>query len=559
MKKFTFLIATAALLMMSSAASAQDQGIYYHNEPGKMATQKVKKNANPRSTSWWNYPPDNQYVDLTQTNLPIVWIEVNGQEIDRENRITARMKIIDNGEGQLNYADTVAHPGQTIDYEGYIALRYRGNSSFTMSDKKPYSFRPLDKPLEEGGKKVKVKIMGMAKDNDWALLAPYSDKSMMRDLLAFELSRRWMGFTPHGKYCEVFLDGTYYGVYIMIETVSKGKNRLNLADPGVQGDSLTGGYMVEVDRNDEVTYVSNYHPVSNSGYPYNNRYIYYQYKSPDYEEMTEEQLNYIHGRINQMEDALNASNFTDPEQGYRQYLDELSFVDYQLAQEFAHNVDGYRLSTKMYKWNDSVDPRFRLVLWDFNLGYGNSDYYNGWYTNTWVWQNNNVLYNSGDTQLIPFWWYKLNQDPYYTNLLKSRWAQYRRTNFREDRLIATIDSMATTLTAQGAEARNSQAWPRWGQYVWPNQYIAQNYNDEVSHLKSWIHNRLTWMDQQLGFDPTAVLRGDVNEDGEVDVRDITALIDIIMNSGTSAAADVSEDGEIDVRDITALIDIIMNS
>ena len=62
-----------------------------------------------------------------------------------------------------------------------------------------------------------------------------------------------------------------------------------------------------------------------------------------------------------------------------------------------------------------------------------------------------------------------------------------------------------------------------------------------------------------GTAPSLVIVGDVNEDGEVDVRDITALIDIIMNSGTGAAADVNEDGEIDVRDITALIDIIMNN
>ena len=143
-----------------------------------------------RANSWWdNYRPDNRNVKINSTNLPIVWIEVDGQYIDRDERITARMKIIHNGDGNLNYADTVAHPGQNIDYEGYVALRYRGSSSFSMSDKKPYSFRPLDKPLEEGGEKKKVNILGMGKDNNWVLLAPYADKSMMRDLLAFEVYR----------------------------------------------------------------------------------------------------------------------------------------------------------------------------------------------------------------------------------------------------------------------------------------------------------------------------------------------------------------------------------
>ena len=166
-----------------------------------LAAMLVMTGAAHADVSWWLYPPDNQNVRLASTNLPIVWLTVDGRYIDRNERITARMKILHNGDGQLNYADTVAHPGQHIDYEGYVALRYRGSSSFSMSDRKPYSFRPLDKPLEEGGVKQKVKILGMGKDNNWALLAPYADKSMMRDLLAFEVSRPWMEYTPQGLYC----------------------------------------------------------------------------------------------------------------------------------------------------------------------------------------------------------------------------------------------------------------------------------------------------------------------------------------------------------------------
>ena len=512
---------------------------------------------------WWNpnYPPDNENVQLTQTNLPIVWMEVDGATIDREERITARMKIIHNGDGNLNYADTVAHPGQTIDYEGYVALKYRGNSSFTMSDKKPYSFRPLNAPLEEGGTKQKVKILGMGKDNNWALLAPYSDKSMMRDLLIFELERPWMFYTPHGKYCELFLDGIYYGIYIMSELPTKGKQRLNLDDPGEEGNEITGGYLLEVDRTDEPTYTSKYHPVNSLGSWINNRYINYQFKEPEYEDLTETQYNYITHQIDLMEDALASSNYTDPENGYRKYMDVMSFVDFQIAQEISHNVDGYRLSSKIFKWRDSVDSRFKMVLWDFNIAFGNSDYYNGSSTSSWVYQNNDVLNSQGDTQLVPFWWYKLNKDPYYQNLLKNRWAQCRRANMREDRIYASIDSMANLLTAQGAMARNSQAWPRWGQYVWPNDYISQNFNDEVNHLKEWIHDRLTWMDQKLGFDPNAVVYGDVNCDGQVTSVDITALYNYLLNGDTTYidTSDVNGDGQITSADITAVYNILLGN
>ena len=115
-----------------------------------------------------NYVPDNAHVKLDSTNLPIVWIEVGGDSISRFVRTSAHMKIIHNGEGMLNYADTVAHKGQHIDYEGYIALRYRGNSSFNVSKKKPYSFRTMEQPLEKSAKKKKVKILRMGKDNNWA-------------------------------------------------------------------------------------------------------------------------------------------------------------------------------------------------------------------------------------------------------------------------------------------------------------------------------------------------------------------------------------------------------
>ena len=516
-----------------------------------------------RAGYWWdNYPPDNQNVQLTATNLPIVWISVNGQYIDRDEPITASMKIIHNGDGVLNYADTVANPGQHIDYEGYVALRYRGNSSYSMSDKKPYSFRPLDKPLEEGGEKKKVNILGMGKDNNWALLAPYADKSMMRDLLAFEVSRPWMEYTPQGRYCELFLDGTYYGVFILTEVVSKGKHRLNLPDPGQEGDELTGGYIMEVDRSSgEVTYVSKYHPVSNTGTPYNNRYINFQYKSPDYEDMTTEQVAYIKGCIDQMELSLN-SYIPAHEAEYRQYLDETNFIDYQIAMELGHNVDAYRLSGKFFKRRDSEDSRFKMVVWDMNLAYGNADYYQGWRTDNWIYKNNNILYSGGDAQLIPFWWYKLNTNPDYIAGFKARWAQYRRNNLREDRIMATVDSLANVLTSQGAEHRNSQAWPRWGQYVWPNYYVANNFDDEVAWLKQWLHNRIAWMDQQLGFDPNAFLRGDVNGDGTVDISDATMLINFLLNGVTSGidteAANCDLEGGIDISDATTLINYLLN-
>jgi spore coat protein CotH len=448
-----------------------------------------------------NYPPDDTHVTLTSTNLPIVWIEVGGDTISRYERTGAHMKIIYNGEGQLNYADTVAHKGQRIDYEGEIALRYRGNSSFNISKKKPYSFRTLKHPYDKSSKKHKVKILGMGKDNNWALLAPYSDKSMIRDMLAFEVSRPWMEYTPQGRFCEVILDGTYYGVYILCEVVSKGRHRLDLQKPGRGGDAITGDYLMEVDYDDDVNYVSKFHPVSASGVPYKDKFIHFQYKSPDFDNLDDAQVKYINGRIDEMEQMLASAQFADPVNGYSKYIDVMSFIDYQIAMELSHNIDAYRKSAKFYKRRDSVDGRFKLVVWDNDLSYGNCRIRQAWRTDTWAYMNNDTLYRNNEDFLVPFWWYRLNSDEAYTAQLRARWAKYRQSNLREERLMAVIDSMTTVLTSHGAVQRDSQAWPHWGIYVWPIYYIAKDYDDEIAYLKQWIHRRIEWMDIQLEYAP----------------------------------------------------------
>ena len=207
-------------------------------------------NSTPLLADSWsegNYPPDDKSIVIGETNLPIVFIDTRNGSTDanpihKDFRVAARMKIISNAEG-VNYGDTLAHPGQHIDYEGWVGIKYRGNTSFVLSDKKPFGFRTL-KTNDVAGKKDNVEILGMPKDNNWVMLAPYHDRSLIRDVLTFELGRPYFEYTPRMRYCEVILDGIYYGIYIIGERVSKGKGRLNLETPGDSGDELTGDYQV---------------------------------------------------------------------------------------------------------------------------------------------------------------------------------------------------------------------------------------------------------------------------------------------------------------------------
>ena len=382
----------------------------------------------------------------------------------------------------------------------------------------------------------------------------------MRDMLAFEISRQWMEFTPRGQFCEVIFNGVYYGVFLLTEVISKGSNRLNLGNPGEDGDELTGGYLVEVDRDDGHCYRSRYRPVASDGSVITPPRIYFQYKSPEYEDLTESQLAYIQGAIDAMEYALVSHSYRDASTGECFYIDELSFIDYQLAMELGHNVDSYRLSAKFYKRRDSVDPRFKMALWDMNFAYGNADYHEGYRTDTWVYQTiNDIVPATPNANMAPCWWYKLNSDAVYQQHLKERWAQYRSSNLRIDSLMATVDSLAQLLTVAGAEQRNSRAYPVWGIYVWPNYYIARDFDDEVAFLKRWLMRRIAWMDRQLGYRPPS-LGGDIDGDGELTLGDVNALVDLIL-SGTNdpdevARADVNSDGEVGVADVNALMDLL---
>ena len=166
--------------------------------------------------------------------------------------------------------------------------------------------------------------------------------------------------------------------------------------------------------------------------------------------------NSLKGRIDAMETAFARGN-------YSHHIDVMSFIDYQLMMELCHNVDAYRLSGKFYKRRDSVDPRFKMVVWDTDRAYGNVDYRQSWRTDTWMYRNNDIMYQEEEVYLIPFWWYVLNNDPAYTAQVKMRWAQYREGNLRTDRLMATLDSLAAVVTVQGAEGRNSHGHPCGGQ------------------------------------------------------------------------------------------------
>jgi hypothetical protein len=429
-------------------------------------------------------------VPFNSSNLPIVVINTNGGTIVDDPKIGASMGIIDNGV-ERNYTT------DTFDFTGKIGIEIRGSSS-QMFPKKQYGIELRD----DAGEGLAAPLLGMPAEEDWVLFAPYNDKSLMRDVLSYNLGRQLGGYAPRARYCELLLNGVYQGVYVLIEKIKRDKNRLNInkLDPDeITGNNLTGGYIIKIDKTTGGTgdgWTSGYKPPLGT-----NQVVYFQYEYPDAGDIVSEQSAYIQSFIRQFEDVLHGENFDDPTSGYAKYIDVDSFVDYLIMQELTRNVDGYRLSTFMYKQRDSDGGKLHMgPIWDFNLGFGNADYCDGGKVEGWALDFNNVC--PTDFWLIPFWWKKLFQDEAFGAKVAARWTSLRSGVFRSDHIQAKIDSI-NTLLGEG-EARNFDAWKVLGKYVWPNSYVGSSFADEVTYLKGWIDQRLVWMDANMPALITAV-------------------------------------------------------
>ena len=173
-------------------------------------------------------------------------------------------------------------------------------------------------------------------------------------------------------------------------------------------------------------------------------------------------------------------------------------MDYYIINEFAKNIDEFRLSFFMHKDKDSKNPKIIAgPVWDFDLAYGNANYYNEWNTQNWMINNlrNDWLFRYQEPYSIPFWCYKIIDDSTFIRKVAIRWYKLRQNSLKNENIMNLIDSL--TSVVDEAKNRNFAKWQVLNTYVWPNYYIGKNYADEISYLKIWINERLNWMDLAL--------------------------------------------------------------
>ncbi len=423
---------------------------------------------------------------LTESRLPIIIIDTDSNEIPDEPKIPAIMGIIDNAAGQMNSIDDIFNH-----YDGHIGIETRGNST-QLYEKKTYTIELWDEAENE----ISEPLLGMGKEEDWILHAMVLDKTQLRVPLSFDLFRKMGHYAANYRFVELIVDGGYQGIYILTEKLKRDDDRVDIAkldDNDIAGDSLTGGYILRIDWTWDVEqqdlFESNYE--SQAGIP-----MKFQWYYPKPDMIQPEQKEYISNYMHDFEDAVFGSDFMN-EDGFRytDYVDLNSFVDFLLINEFTKNSDGYKLSTYMHKDKDSKGGKLKAgPIWDFDQSYGLSTVCSSHIPSGWTYLQNQAACE--DTGTMPLWWQEMMSDPIFVNRLNCRWKDLRTRFLQQDSLFLWMDTQTAYL--EESLNRNFERWDFIGNNIWFEPFpIPESYEEEISYMKTWIQDRIEWMDANM--------------------------------------------------------------
>jgi hypothetical protein len=412
-------------------------------------------------------PDDPEEPEEPKENLvATIRIATRGQgaPTSKDDYITVDMTIEDS---DLVYGETAS---ETIVTE----IRGRGNTTWGMP-KKPYKLK-----LDE-----KQRMLGMSDNKHWNLMANYSDKSLLRNTLAFKIGElAEMEWLPRQVPVELYMDGRYEGLYNLTEQVRTGDERIEIElaeEDDNEGEALTGGYLFCIDEKDldaawGAPKVGFWH--STQFTPDQGLKFPIAFDEP--EEPTEEQVAYARGLFMEIEDAIYNSSLEE----YSELIDLESVIDFFFVNELAKNPDGnMRMSTYVAK------PRggklYFPTVWDFDISFGNCNYTEaeGMWNPSAGWQIRNSP-----------WLVQLFRDKDFCDLVAERWSELR----------PKLTQLESFLRARAAEVeesqvRNFEKWPILGVNVWPN-YQAESrrtYKAEVDFLINFINKRVTWLDGEI--------------------------------------------------------------
>jgi hypothetical protein len=360
--------------------------------------------------------------------LPVVRID-SQRAVPNEPKVRARL----------------AMPG----YRGRIGIELRGQSS-QQFPKKSYAIELRDRK----GDDRQVPLLGMPADGDWVLYAPYNDKTLMRNVVAYRTARAIGRYAARTRFVRLRLNGRYHGVYVLME-------KLELGDDRVQGDALY-----------EFTFPFQAGTKAPSfRTPIRNRPIVWE--DPERGDLSRPRAEALARPVRAAERALYGSG------GWRKRIDEASAVDFALINELFKNEDGFHASTYMALRDRKVHLG---PVWDYDISMGNSYY--------------------GPSRRLPGWqlirrdWAeRLYRDERFTDRMATRWRALRRAGLRRD-VLAIVSRARREL--HGEINANFRRWPVLHRKIWPNPVARGSYRAELRFLRSWLSRRIAWIDRNIG-------------------------------------------------------------
>ena len=471
-------------------------------------------------------------MSLAQTyDLPIIFVDTKQKCLDKNvtEKIPATMKVLD---GKTN---NVADSAKGTFYN--IGIKVRGQSS-ALFPKPGYSVEVRD----EKGEGMDVSMFGLPPADDWVLHGPYVDKSMLRNALAYWLFRQAGRYAPRTKHFDLYINGVYRGVYVMVEKIKRGKYRVNvskLKETDIAGDSLTGGYIWAFDKvgtNTGGGGSNNQGGIQAEGFNTSdglNVILHYPKKA----NIQKQQEEYLKKYLNDLEALFMNGKNGD---GFDKYVDLGSAVDYVLHQEVTNNGDSYWCSFFLHKpknkgGKDGKEFKEGKVTlgppWDFNLAMSNGGMMGYGGGNSWQIESKGGGGGGGfgggfgfggggmGSLKAPNWLVGLWKRSDYQDELKKRWAELRSGVWHTKVMDEYLDSMKTYL--KSAADRNFKRWPNLGKSSGqgdkdpePMKYCnssgggsgmamggnnADTWDGEVEHLRKKMKERMQWMDQKFGF------------------------------------------------------------
>ena len=368
-------------------------------------------------------PSEEPRPEYCRSGLPLLYIDTSGSApVDsREEYVTASFTLDGN------------------EYSGRI--RGRGNTTWAC-EKKPYKFR-LD---------CKASLMGMPANRDWVLLASYGDKTMLRNALAFEMSRiLGMEYTPRYAYVEVVLNGDFLGNYMLCEKIEIARERLNIG---------RDSWLMEIDARA---------PEGDDRF-FNLPHV----EQPVVIKDGPEGDCSIDEFMNSVDSVLFSDDFADPDNGYRSVVDAVSFADWYIVNEVALNNDAIFYSSCFIFVQKGGKLKMGPV-WDFDIAFGNENYAgNSGVEGRWLHQVQ--------------WFARMKQDPWFRALLQQRF-DYLYAHRRE--LLDFIKESSLRLSPSAS--LNDERWDLFSRQVLYNPVALGSYDAEVQRLESWLDSRLNWM------------------------------------------------------------------